>query len=101
MATFDASGEDAAKRAAEQDKHRKTAVLRFNSKPKLGLEFLRGLGLWDGTPTSLAAWIDANLSGGGLSKRRVGEFFGGTAPAAACGRPGPAAAGQWTNFGHM
>ena len=74
-------GGDAARRAGEKTKHRKTAVLRFNGKPKLGLEYLKGMGLWDGTPEGLAAWVAGALETG-LSKRRVGEFFGGTHPLA-------------------
>lgn len=57
-------------------------MLRFNTKPQLGLEYLRGLGLWDGTARALALWLHEHLSGGGLSKRRVGEFFGGALPVA-------------------
>ena len=74
-------GGDAARREGEKTKHRKTAVLRFNGKPKLGLEYLKGMGLWDGTPEGLAAWVAGALETG-LSKRRVGEFFGGTHPLA-------------------
>ena len=74
-------GGDAARREDEKTKHRKTAVLRFNGKPKLGLEYLKGMGLWDGTPEGLAAWVAGALETG-LSKRRVGEFFGGTHPLA-------------------
>ncbi|KAJ8600739.1 hypothetical protein CTAYLR_003918 [Chrysophaeum taylorii] len=70
--------EESSKRAAEVMRHKKTAVLRFNTKPKLGVEYLKGLGLWDGRPETLATWIDEQLNGGGLSKRRAGEFFGGT-----------------------
>ena len=76
-----ADGGDAARREDEKTKHRKTAVLRFNGKPKLGLEYLKGMGLWDGTPEGLAAWVAGALETG-LSKRRVGEFFGGTHPLA-------------------
>ena len=76
-----ADGGDAARREGEKTKHRKTAVLRFNGKPKLGLEYLKGMGLWDGTPEGLAAWVAGALETG-LSKRRVGEFFGGTHPLA-------------------
>jgi len=74
-------GGEAARREDEKTKHRKTAVLRFNGKPKLGLEYLKGMGLWDGTPEGLAAWVAGALETG-LSKRRVGEFFGGTHPLA-------------------
>ncbi|KAJ1450921.1 Sec7 domain-containing protein [Pelagophyceae sp. CCMP2097] len=73
--------EDEARRSAQVSKQQQTAVLRFNTKPKVGLEYLRGLGLWDGTPEGLAEWIDAAL-GKGLSKRRIGEFFGGLEPLA-------------------
>ena len=76
-----ADGGNAARREDEKTKHRKTAVLRFNGKPKLGLEYLKGMGLWDGTPEGLAAWVAGALETG-LSKRRVGEFFGGTHPLA-------------------
>jgi len=40
---------------------------------------LRGLGLWDGSASELAKWIHRQ---NGLSKRRIGEFFGGTHPIA-------------------
>lgn len=64
----------------EVSRHKKTAVLRFNTKPQLGLEYLKGLGLWDGSPEKLAAWIDDAQQC--LSKRRIGDFFGGTLPLA-------------------
>ena len=59
----------------ELAKHRRNAMTRFNNNPQLGLEYLRGLGLWDGTPEALAAWLDEGL-GRGVSKRRAGEFLG-------------------------
>ena len=65
------------KRESEVNRQKKMAVLRFNTKPQLGLEYLRGLGLWDGSEKELATWISTEV---GLSKRRIGEFFGGTHP---------------------
>mmetsp|Transcript_10607 Transcript_10607/g.35082 ORF Transcript_10607/g.35082 Transcript_10607/m.35082 type:complete len:414 (-) Transcript_10607:591-1832(-) len=69
--------DDGVRRLSEVSRQKKTAVLRFNTKPQLGLEYLLGLGLWDGSPSELARWLSETP---GLSKRRIGDFFGGTHP---------------------
>ena len=50
-----------------------TGILRFNMKPKKGLQYLFEHGLLDNTPEAVAAFFHAN---GSLDKTQVGDFMG-------------------------